>query len=97
MLVPTMLYVLMDHPDRHDLSSLETVYYGAAAMSPTRLAEAIKQFGSIFFQFFGQSECGMTISVLKKDEHDDRAAGDLRARGSVVGQLLDDELNGAGR
>ena len=32
---------LMDHPDSHtrDLSSLETIYYGAAAISPTRLAE----------------------------------------------------------
>ncbi|MBV9830332.1 MAG: AMP-binding protein, partial [Marmoricola sp.] len=34
MLVPSMLYALMDHPDSHtrDLSSLETVYYGASAM-----------------------------------------------------------------
>ena len=47
MLVPTMLYVLLDDPriDDHDLSSLETVYYGAAAMSPTRLKEAIERFG----------------------------------------------------
>ena len=30
MLVPSMIYALMDHPDSHtrDLSSLETVYYG---------------------------------------------------------------------
>ena len=47
MLVPTMLYMLMDHPDfaTRDLSSLETVYYGAAAMSPTRLKEAIERLG----------------------------------------------------
>ena len=47
MLVPTMLYMLMDHPklDDYDLSSLETIYYGAAAMSPTRLKEAIERFG----------------------------------------------------
>ena len=34
MLVPTMLYILMDHPkiDEYDLSSLETVYYGASAI-----------------------------------------------------------------
>src|SRR6201995_4115298 len=43
MLVPSMLYALMDHPDSHtrDLSSLETVYYGASAMNPVRLKEAI--------------------------------------------------------
>ena len=45
--VPAMLYSLMDHPDSHtrDLSSLETVYYGASAINPVRLAEAISRFG----------------------------------------------------
>ncbi len=44
MLVPSMIYALMDHPDSHtrDLSSLETVYYGASAMNPVRLTEAIR-------------------------------------------------------
>ena len=38
MLVPTMIYVLLDHPrmSSADLSSLEVLYYGAAAMSPSR-------------------------------------------------------------
>src|SRR3954465_15887827 len=42
MLVPSMIYALMDHPDSHtrELSSLETVYYGASAMNPVRLARA---------------------------------------------------------
>jgi fatty-acyl-CoA synthase len=98
MLVPTMLYILLDHPDRdkYDLSSLETVYYGAAAMSPTRLKEAIAKFGSIFFQFFGQSECGMTIAVLKKGEHDTNDLARLATCGRAVPwlkvALLDDEL-----
>lgn len=72
MLVPTMLYALLDYPDldKYDLSSLETVFYGASAISPTRLAEAIEKFGSIFFQFYGQAECPMTISVLRKEDHD---------------------------
>jgi fatty-acyl-CoA synthase len=72
MVVPTMLCMLMDHPDfaTRDLSSLETVYYGAAAMSPTRLAEAIDKLGPIFFQYYGQAEAPMTICVLRKDEHD---------------------------
>lgn len=53
MLVPSMLYALMDHPDSHtrDLSSLQTVYYGASAMNPVRLAEAIRRFGPIFAQY----------------------------------------------
>src|ERR1700761_2629986 len=44
MLVPSMLYALMDPPDAptRDLSSLETVYYGAHPMKPARLAEAVR-------------------------------------------------------
>ncbi|MEV6647337.1 fatty-acid--CoA ligase FadD8 [Amycolatopsis sp. NPDC051371] len=73
MLVPTMLYALMDHPDSRtrDLSSLQTVYYGAASINPVRLREAIDRFGSIFAQYYGQSEAPMAISYLAKGDHDD--------------------------
>lgn len=72
MLVPSMLYALMDHPDSHtrDLSSLETVYYGASAINPVRLQEALDRFGPIFAQFYGQSEAPMVISYLAKGDHD---------------------------
>ena len=71
MLVPSMLYALMDHPDSHtrDLSSLETVYYGASAINPVRLAEAIERFGPIFAQYYGQSEAPMAITYLAKGDH----------------------------
>lgn len=71
MLVPTMIYVLLGHPalESADLSSLQALYYGAAAMSPTRLAEGIERLGPIFFQYYGQAECPMTITVLRQEEH----------------------------
>jgi len=71
MVVPTMLYALLDHPDSRtrDLSSLETVYYGAAAINPVRLAEAIERFGPIFAQYYGQSEAPMVISYFPKGDH----------------------------
>ena len=74
MLVPSMIYALMDHPDSHtrDLSSLETVYYGASAMNPVRLREAIKRFGPIFAQYYGQSEAPMVITYLAKGDHDEK-------------------------
>jgi fatty-acyl-CoA synthase len=73
MLVPSMLYALMDHPDSRtrDLSSLETVYYGASAINPVRLKEAIDRFGPIFAQYYGQSEAPMVITYLPKADHDD--------------------------
>jgi fatty-acyl-CoA synthase len=99
MLVPTMLYVLLDHPkfDQYDLSSLETVFYGAAAISPTRLSEAINRMGKIFFQFYGQAECPMTITVLRKEDHDpdnlERLASCGRPVPWVHVALLDDDGN----
>ena len=99
MLVPTMLYVLLDHPDldRRDLSSLQTIYYGAAAMSPTRLREAIERFGQIFFQYYGQAECPMTVTVLRKEEHDVSRPERLASCGRPVPwlhvALLDDDGN----
>lgn len=72
--VPSMLYALLDHPDSHtrDLSSLETVYYGASAINPVRLAEAIRRFGPIFAQNYGQSEAPMAITYLGKKDHDEK-------------------------
>jgi fatty-acyl-CoA synthase len=74
MLVPSMLYALMDHPDSHtrDLSSLQTVYYGASAINPVRLKEAIDRFGPIFAQYYGQSEAPMVITYLAKADHDEK-------------------------
>jgi fatty-acyl-CoA synthase len=72
MLVPVMLYALQGHPryETADMSSMETILYGASPMSPTKLADAIGHWGPIFFQFFGQTEAPMVITHLKKAEHD---------------------------
>ncbi|MCL8485435.1 MULTISPECIES: AMP-binding protein [Bradyrhizobium] len=69
--VPTMIYVLLDHPalSRTDLSSLDLVLYGASAMSPTRLVEGIERIGPVFSQLYGQTEC-YPVSVLRKADHD---------------------------
>lgn len=99
MLVPTMIYMLLDHPDleTRDVSSLQTLFYGAAAMSPSRLQEGIAKLGPIFFQYFGQSECGMTITVMRKEEHDPENVERLASCGRPVPwldvRLLDDDLN----
>ena len=71
-LVPTMIYALLDYQNLniYDHSSLETVIYGAAAISPTRLKEAIETIGPVFMQLFGQTEAPNTICTLRKVEHD---------------------------
>jgi len=72
LLVPAMLYALQSHPryTTADMSSMETIFYGASPMSPAKLTQAIEQWGSIFFQFYGQTEAPMVITHLKKGEHD---------------------------
>jgi fatty-acyl-CoA synthase len=97
LLVPTMIYALLDHPkrDAFDLSSLETVFYGASLMSPARLREAILEFGPVFAQFYGQGEAPMTVTYLRRDEHliDDpeRLASCGRPTPFCHVALLDDE------
>ncbi len=71
LLVPTMIYTLLDHPalERSDVSSLELLLYGASPMSPSRLAEGLTRIGPVFSQLYGQSEC-YPIAVLPKSDHD---------------------------
>ena len=71
LLVPTMIYVLLDHPrlDAADLSSLELLLYGASPMSPARLTEGLARIGPVFSQLYGQTEC-YPVSVLRKADHD---------------------------
>ena len=72
LLIPTMIAALLDHPeiDDFDLTSLEVVYYGASPISPARLRQGIARLGKVFFQFYGQTEAPMTVTVLRRDEHD---------------------------
>ncbi len=72
LIVPVMLYALQSHPRCHtaDMSSMETIFYGASPMSPAKLAQAIDEWGPIFYQFYGQSEAPMVIAHLKRGDHD---------------------------
>ncbi len=69
-LVPTMIYVLMDHPRTRaaDLSSIESIIYASAPMSPTRLEEALELFGPVMMQCYGQTEC-IHLTMMRKEEH----------------------------
>jgi fatty-acyl-CoA synthase len=72
LLVPTMIYAVLDHPalGRTDLSSLQTIMYGASPMSPARMAEALERVGPVFCQLYGQTECAGLATSLWRAEHD---------------------------
>ena len=70
-LVPTVLYRLLELQRSHprDFSSLQTLMYGAAPMSPDKLGELVDCFGQIFAQGYAATEAAMYISVLEKADH----------------------------
>ena len=99
-LVPTMIYVLLDHPGlaAADLSSLQTIIYGASPMSPARLIEGMKVFGPVFMQLYGQSEAPNAVTVLRRVDHDpERFPQRLASCGRPIYnsqvKLLDDDGN----
>ena len=71
LMVPTMVLALIDHPRfaEFDLSSLEIIFYGASAFPAARLKDAIGKLGPIFFQFYGQAEAPMSVTLLRRAEH----------------------------
>ena len=82
-LVPTMIYAIMDHPGTRDVdfSRLELVIYGAAPMSPARIEEVIDIFGPVFMQAYAQSEVPLSVTILKKVDHDPARPGLLASCG----------------
>ncbi len=70
-LVPTVLYRLLElqRANPRDFSSLNTLIYGAAPMSPAKLEELIACFGPIFAQVYAATEVPMFVSTLDKAEH----------------------------
>lgn len=74
MWVPTMLAALVSVPgvERHDLSSLEKIWYGSAPISPDVLQASLNVFKADFYQWYGQTESGM-VSVLRPEDHKTRS------------------------
>ena len=99
LMVPTMVIAMMDHPrfGEFDLSSLEVIFYGASAFPAQRLKDAIGKFGKVFFQFYGQAEAPMSVTVMRRAEHDpdnlERLASCGRPTSMVRVALMDDDMN----
>jgi acyl-CoA synthetase (AMP-forming)/AMP-acid ligase II len=70
-LAPTMVHLLAQHAarERHDLSSLHTILYGGGPMYVEQQQAAIRAFGPILTQLFGQGEAPMCCTALRKEEH----------------------------
>lgn len=71
-LTPTMLQMLLDHPDadRTDFSSIRLTLYAGSPISLGLIKRAIRSMPGEFMQFYGSTEAGGATSILRPDEHD---------------------------
>lgn len=89
-LIPTMIAAVLDSLDSTDLdtSSLETITYGSAPISPAQLKEGLEVFGDVFVQFYGLAEIPDLVTVLPKEKHSPTAEEWLESAGRPA-QLAD--------
>ncbi len=102
-LPPTAVYALLAHPRTRqtDFSSLKCFIVGAAPIAPEKFKEAVRVFGPVMFEGFGQTETLLPILVKRPadylesdgsfDENAVRAAG--KAVGVVRVGIMDPEGN----
>ena len=89
LLVPTMINMLVNHPDiaRYDLGSLRTVLYGASPMPEAVITKALEMLPDArFYQAYGQTETSPILTVLRPEYHvtDGPLAGKLKSAGQAL-------------
>ncbi len=86
LLVPTMLQMLVDHPDfsRYDTSSVRKIVYGASPTGESLISRAMRAFPQTdFSQGYGMTEMSPTMTLLRPRFHlpENRGPNTLRAAG----------------
>lgn len=101
-MVPSMIHVVLAEPEcvGTDFSSLRTIVYGGAPVSPALLKKAMAVFGCDFLQIYGLTETGNMAVCLRSEDHrsgDDRkllAAG--RPLPGVEVRIIDERGHAVG-
>ena len=70
-MAPTQIVKCLDEitPGDYDLSTLKMVCYGGAPIYVEHIKKAVRDYGPIWVQIFGQGETPMTATVLPAAEH----------------------------
>jgi acyl-CoA synthetase (AMP-forming)/AMP-acid ligase II len=97
-LTPTMLQMLLDHPDAAttDFSSLRLTLYAGSAISLGLIKRAIAAMPGQFMQFYGSTEAGGASSILRPNEHDLEDEAKLQSCGRPLPLIEFRILDGAG-
>jgi len=98
LLVPTMIQMLVDHPDLgdFDLDSVRIVLYGASPITDSLLDRAMKAFPQAdFIQAYGMTELAPVATLLSPADH--RAGARLRSAGRAAAhsevRIVDEQDN----
>lgn len=94
MWVPTMLALLINHPNvtKFKLSTLKKIWYGSSAISPNVLEASMDIFKAAFYQWYGQTETGM-VSILRPEDHIERSQYTGREMFNADLRIVDEEEN----
>ncbi len=99
-LAPTQIIKMLDEfvPGAYDLSSLKAICYGGAPIYVEHLRNAVRAFGPVFAQIYGQGEAPITISGMDAAAHsrllaanDPRIGSAGTIRTDVEVRCVDDE------
>lgn len=84
-MAPTQIIKMLEDadPSQFDLSTLQAITYGGAPIYVDQLKQAIKVFGPIFIQLYGQGEAPITITGLTAEAHARLLATDDHRIGSA--------------
>lgn len=87
LLVPTMLNMIMEHPDieKFDTSSIRSIVYTTSPMPSKRIQHALEIFGPVLIQSYGQTESSGLITCLSKQDHNIYEDAKKRRRLSSAG------------
>jgi acyl-CoA synthetase (AMP-forming)/AMP-acid ligase II len=71
LVIPTLLRMLLDHPDAADakLSSLRAVVYAAAPAAPALVRRSVERLGPVLYTGFGQTEAYGLNTWMGPEEH----------------------------
>ncbi len=66
-LVPTILYRILEQADQYDLHSIITIVTGSAPLTPELAKRTQQRFGLVLYNFYGSSEIGMISLATPTD------------------------------
>jgi acyl-CoA synthetase (AMP-forming)/AMP-acid ligase II len=98
-LTPTMIQMLLDHPDapKTNFSSLRLTMYAGSPISLGLIKRALAIMPCQFMQFYGQTETSGPVSLLRPNEHDLQDEAKLRSCGRPLPLIAMKVVDSAGK